>query len=242
MKPDSSRFNLDEQLRKAVRRFWAVRKTQAKKAADKDTGRRKAVTGGAQMDGFSSLLQTLLVRRGFPREAVFSSTRRELPGWYRSQKQWDLLLVRDRKLIAALELKSQVGSLGNNFNNRAEEAIGLAVDTKAAFREGLFPRSPRPWMGYLMLLEDTAKSTRSVKVSEPHFQVCEEFRGSSYVRRYEILLHKLVLDGMFDAACLIAADPGGARKGTYREPSPDLTFESFARSLIGRASSELIDL
>ena len=200
------------------------------------------MTGGAQMDGFSSLLQTLLVRRGFSKEAVFSSTRRELPGWYRSQKQWDLLLVRERKLIAALELKSQIGSLSNNFNNRAEEAIGLAVDTQAAFREGLYPRSGRPWMGYLMLLEDARGSTRSVKVSEPHFPVCEEFRGSSYVRRYEILLHKLVLDGLLDAACLILADPDSARKGTYREPSPDLTFENFARSLIGRASSELIDL
>ena len=93
-------------------------------------------------------------------------------------------------------------------------------------------------MGYLMLLEDSEKSRSSVKVSEPHFQICEEFRGSSYVRRYEILLHKLVLDGLLDAACLILADPSGARKGTYREPSPDLTFESFARSLIGKASSE----
>ncbi len=93
-----------------------------------------------------------------------------------------------------------------------------------------------------MLLEDTEKSTRSVKVSEPHFQVRKEFRGSSYVRRYEILLHKLVLDGLLDAACLILANPDDARKGAYREPSTDLTFENFARSLIGRASSELIDL
>ena len=112
MKPDSSRFNLDGQLRKAVRAFWAVREGQAKKHRAKrsvtDTGHRAAVTGGAQMDGFSALLQRLLVRRGFPKEAVFSSARRELPGWYRSQKQWDLLLVRDRKLVAALELKSQI--------------------------------------------------------------------------------------------------------------------------------------
>ncbi len=200
------------------------------------------MTGGAQMDGFSSLLGKRLVQCGFPKASVFSAKRRGLPGWYRSQKQWDLLLVRERKLIAALELKSQVGSLGNNFNNRAEEAIGLAVDSRAAFREGMYSRSARPWMGYLMLFEDTEKSTKSVRVREPHFQVCEEFRNSSYVRRYEILLHRLVLDGMFDAACLIAVDPDGAQKGAYREPSPDLTFENFVRSLIGRASSEVIEL
>ena len=141
-----------------------------------------------------------------------------------------------------MELKSQVGSLGNNFNNRAEEAIGLAVDSRAAFRESLYPCCGKPWTGYLLLLEDSKKSRSRVQVTEPHFPVCEEFRGSSYVRRYEILLHKLVLDGLLDAACLILANPDDARKGAYREPSPDLTFENFARSLIGRASSEVIDL
>ena len=95
----------------------------------------------------------------------------ELPGWYRSQKQWDLLLVKDGNLVGVLELKSQIGSLGNNFNNRAEEVIGLGTDTLAAFRQGLFDVSPRPWVGYLMLLEDTPRSTKAVGVKQPHFPV-----------------------------------------------------------------------
>ena len=40
---------------------------------------------------------------------------------------------------AAVELKSQIGSYGNNFNNRAEESIGSAVDLWTAFRENQFP-------------------------------------------------------------------------------------------------------
>jgi hypothetical protein len=31
-------------------------------------------------------------------------------------------------LVATVEVKSQVGSFGNNFNNRVEEAIGSATD------------------------------------------------------------------------------------------------------------------
>ena len=63
------------------------------------------------------------------------------------------------QLGAAIEFKSQVGpSFGNNFNNRSEEAIGSATDVWAAYREGAFRPSPRPFLGYLMLLEDCAAS------------------------------------------------------------------------------------
>jgi len=40
-----------------------------------------------------------------------------------------MLVINEGRLIAALEFKSHVGpSFGNNFNNRAEEAIGTAHD------------------------------------------------------------------------------------------------------------------
>ncbi len=40
-----------------------------------------------------------------------------------ARKKWDLLVV-EGCLIAAIEFKSQVGSFGNNYNNRTEEALG----------------------------------------------------------------------------------------------------------------------
>ena len=92
--------------------------------------------------------------------------------------------------IAAIEFKSQSGSFGSNYNNRTEEAIGSAADLCAAYREGAFKPSARPWLGYVMLLEEAAGSTRPVKAQEPHFKVFDEFRSASYARRYEILLTK----------------------------------------------------
>jgi hypothetical protein len=71
-----------------------------------------------------------------------------------------------------MELKSQVGpSFGNDFNNRTEEALGNATDLWATYREGAFKPSDRPWLGYLMLLEETEGSTRPVRVSGRHFEV-----------------------------------------------------------------------
>ena len=52
-----------------------------------------------------------------------------LPGYFRPTKLWDLLVINQGRLVAALELKSQIGpSFGNNFNNRTEEALGTAID------------------------------------------------------------------------------------------------------------------
>lgn len=51
-----------------------------------------------------------------------------LPGYFRPTKLWDLLVIYKGELIAAIELKSQVGpSFGNNFNNRTEESIGTPM-------------------------------------------------------------------------------------------------------------------
>ena len=59
----------------------------------------------------------------------------ELPGFYRPTKKWDLVVVRDGRLCAAIEMKSQVGpSFGNNFNNRTEEAVGSSVDLWRAYQ------------------------------------------------------------------------------------------------------------
>lgn len=102
------------------------------------------MTGGAQMNGFIKLVRSLLCENGVPKAHVYCEKCVELPGWYRPEKKWDLLVVSDGKLLAGIEFKSQVGSFGNNYNNRTEEAIGSAVDIWAAYREGAFKRSARP--------------------------------------------------------------------------------------------------
>ena len=68
---------------------------------------------------------------------------------------------------------------------------------------------------------------------EPHFAVFLEFKDSSYARRYEILLTKLVRERLYDAACFLLSDAANGHKGNYREPAPELSFENFSRSLIG---------
>jgi hypothetical protein len=230
----------EKRVRQAVQFFWSTRDRQAAQqggeSGKKDAGARAAVTGGAQMDGFVRLVRDILYDHGLKQAEIIHESRLELPGWYRAEKKWDLLVISDGKLIAGIEFKSQIGpSFGNNFNNRAEEAIGNATDLWAAYREGAFKPSQRPWLGYLMLLEECKASTNAVRSWEPYFRVFPEFRGASYRTRYRLLLTKLVRERLYDAACLLLSNREGAAAGAYREPDPELSFQSFIQSLIGRA-------
>lgn len=229
---------LEERLRAAIKHFWNTREKQARKqgsAGSKDAGARSAVTGGAQMNGFITLIRDLLCENGLPEAHVHCEKYVELPGWYRPEKKWDLLIVADGKLLAGVEFKSQVGSFGNNYNNRTEEAIGSASDIWAAYREGAFKPSARPWLGYLMLLEEAPKSLAPVRAREPHFKVFPEFRDASYAKRYEILLTKLVRERLYDAACFLMSNATYGPTGVFREPAPELSFQNFTASLLAKA-------
>jgi hypothetical protein len=176
------------------------------------------------------------VQAGVSDTAVHRRRRVELPGYYRAEKQWDLVVVVDGRLLATVEFKAQVGpSFGNNYNNRTEEALGSATDFWAAYREGAFRDSPRPWLGYMMLLEETSASLRPVAVAEPHFPVFSEFREASYAKRYEILLKKMVRDRLYDAASLILSPSTAGKNGVFSEPSQELSFANFAESIMARA-------
>jgi hypothetical protein len=233
---------LSGEVAKAVRFFWRTRgkqsKNQGKLTGLKDQGARSAVTGGAQMDGFVLLLKNLLLEIGLPETSIHTNKRIDLPGYFRSEKEWDMLIVQNERLFAAIELKSQVGpSFGNNFNNRAEESLGTAADIWAAYREGAFKPSPRPWLGFLMLLEEAPGSLRPVKVRESHFKVFPEFRNANYAMRYEILLTKLLRERQYDGTCLLLSSPTRGLRGEYREPCGELAFVNFASSLHAHTSA-----
>ena len=234
------RRELEARVSRAVSRFWRTREKQAKAQRSKgrsDQGARGAVTGGAQMDGFIELITGFILGAGIDREQVFHKRHLELPGFFRPTKEWDLLVVQDDQLIIAVEVKSQAGSFGNNFNNRTEEAMGSALDLWTAFRKGALNKTAQPWLGYLFLLEDCEASRKPVRVKEPHFEVLPEFKGASYMRRYELFCRKLVRERHYNAAAFLTSDRATGGEGNFEEIAEDLSFEVFARSLAAHAAA-----
>jgi hypothetical protein len=121
MKKDDILRNTAMLTANAVAHYWQTRAAQRRRQEESgkaDHGSRSAVTGGAQMDGFIDLFTELITRAGISDRYIFRKKAVELPDFFRPTKEWDLLVVSNRTLIAAIEAKSQVGpSFGNNFNN-----------------------------------------------------------------------------------------------------------------------------
>lgn len=233
---------IERRIGEAIKLFWQTRDrqhtSQGVKSGTKDAGLRAAVTGGKHLDGFRDICRDLFIEAGVPEAHVYWKEKRELPGYFRATKDWDLIVVADGRLLAVLEFKAQVGpSFGNNFNNRTEEALGNAVDLRAAFREGAFQPSARPWLGYVFILEDCSKSHAPVKVQEPHFPVFPEFKDASYAERYEILLMKLLREQLYDGACLLLTSRKDGLKGKFSSPNEELGIHNFIAGLQARAIS-----
>jgi len=230
--------DIDKRILNAVDYFWSTRKGQSArqvKGGTLDQGNRGAVTGGKQLDGFVSLIRYILEVNGVPSEHIFTDTDLELPGYYRPNKKWDLLVIDEKKLIIAIEFKSQVGpSFGNNFNNRTEEAMGSALDIWTAYREGVFGTQTAPWLGYFMVLEDCQKSNEPVKVRSPHFPVLREFYDASYMERYEIFCKKLLWERQYNSACFITTS-SNTDGINYRFPKDCLCLKDFMLSMLGVA-------
>lgn len=238
-------MDIDRRLQEAVQSFWTGRDAQAgkqKEAGKVDAGIRGAVTGGQHMGALETLVVDVLIAAGLTELDIKVKSKLELPGYYRAEKKWDLLVVSKGHLVAAVEFKSQAGeSIGNNVNNRSEEAIGTATDLWVAFREGRFQDSRPPFLGYFFLLEDFPKVRRPVGNKEPYFSVDPVFKGASYTERYEILCRRLVLERLYTAVCLtLATRPTPDRPQTeISHPSPDVSFRRFVAALEGHVHTFL---
>jgi hypothetical protein len=243
--------NFDKLVTDAVKQFWTGRISTA---ITSQAGGRGSVISGKNLNAFANLILAVGKHVGFKDKEIIvaSKGKQVLPGYFRATKEWDAVVVYKGHLIAAFELKSQVGSFGNNGNNRTEEVLGSATDFWTAHREKGFDRrvassppetlfeeneSKPPFLGFLMLLEECAKSTGKVKVKEPHFRVRPEFVDASYARRFEILLERLVAEKLYSSTCLLLSSRSrGAASGQHSFPkdtlSPRSFFADFAAKLL----------
>ncbi|MEI2431864.1 PaeR7I family type II restriction endonuclease [Lysobacter yananisis] len=245
--------NFDDLTRAAVDKFWNSRGSGVVNISQ--GGGRDAVVGGKNMDGFVSIVHAIVEHCGLPADIVHvRKSQVVLPGFFRATKNWDVLVIYQHRLLGVFEFKSQVGSFGNNFNNRSEEVIGSAADLWVAHHHGAYgsrmePRvspdaqiefalapsvqsDPRPpFLAWLMLLEESEASMRSVRCDEPHYPVFPEFQGASYARRYQILCERLVERQLYSAAALELTVKGELE---HRALSPATSIRNLFSEFSGR--------
>jgi hypothetical protein len=233
----------EEEFRLAVHACWTERLSAAEKQAAagivSDVGLRSGVTAGKHLDPLAAVVAKTFIEAGIPQESVHRSSRVELPGYFRAEKQWDLVIVYEGELVAAVEFKSMLGSYGNNSNNRAEEAIGNAHDLLQAYEEGGLGQGARPpWLGFLYVVQREGKSTKPVKTQAPHFPVDEVFDGASYIDRVIWLCRRLVQKRLYSGACVVTSTGEGPE--SVEEPAEDLTIAKFVAGIAGRVGEALV--
>lgn len=235
--------NYEKQTKEAIKAFWGNRATAREKQialGKTDQGERAGVTSGKNMDGFSALIVDLIRKNGL-KDAEIHHKRAllTLPGYFRPTKLWDMVVMRKGRLVATVELKSHVGpSFGNNFNNRTEEAIGTAHDFWTAYREGAFGTNPKPFVGWLMMVEDAPKSRSPIRDASPHFDVFPEFHGASYLKRYDVLCKRLIQEQLYSAASVITSKRDAAETGAFRELSGMTNLNAFVSAIAGHIATE----
>lgn len=213
-------ISIEKKISNAVKSFWQTREMQG------------SVLAGKQLDAFLHLLADVACNTGVPRDCIYLKNN-HVPGYFRASKDWDLLIISPKgNLIAAVELKSQVGSYGNNLNNRTEESLGSAVDFWTAYREESFKCTQAPWLGYMMIVGKENASTHAVKLNEPHFPVRPEFKNSTYLDRYKILCQRLLLEHKYNAVALLAT----SGKDSYENLAENISINTFLSSFKGYLS------
>jgi hypothetical protein len=213
-------------LRKAVARYWSALVAQSnKQKLGMDHGRRSAVTGCKQMDGFCELVDWVLRENGLGEASIYVRSDRQLPGFFRPTKEWDMLVVHDGRTVAAIAFTlHRVPPLPSDTSTRIEETIGMAEGMWTAFRQGANGRSrPRPWLGWVMLVEDSTASC-------------------SHGRRHEQILRKFTHERLFDSAALLASPGRGGTHGVLVEPIDDLSLKRLLISLSSRVASYLAEV
>lgn len=234
--------DIGDEVSDAVEWYWETLSDQADTQRDSDNtarGRRAQVLGGAQMDGFAGLIEDALVDAGLPRDDVLHDHDATLPGYFRATKRWDIAVVHEGNVLAAIELKSIASSFGNNLNNRVEEAVGNNLDIQEAYENGVIDQPKPPWVGYLILMADNEDSSSSVRVREPNLSIDEGYRDASYIDRAELLCRRLVRQGVVDGSSFLTSDETEGLDGGFNEPNSDLSFQQFLDDLVAHVEVQI---
>ena len=223
-----------DQFAAAIKDYWKIKAEQKAKSKSKGKSKNKDVLAGKHMDGFERLIRAVVADAGIdldpqPDKKIY------LPGYYRETKSWDVVMQYKGHVLAVVEAKSQGSSLGNNFNNRVEEAIGQAADVWKAHERGLLVSGMRPWVGYLMIVNDTTKTTDPKnlikgKTIPAGMQVDPHFDQMSYAERYAEAFGRLDQERMLDATCVAITKD----ENNHSYPNEWLSFNGFAAQLWGR--------
>lgn len=150
-----------------------------------------------------------------------------IPGYYRRSKSWDVVATHKGRLVGLVELKSQVGSEGNNGNNRIEEALGNSFDAVMTQEKAqAFGELPM-WSAFCMVFGSDYSTARQIGMrSRPLFDIDPAFHGMTYGGQLATAIERFIQTGVYDAGWMVASWVENDQHVRYEEPVPTATLDT----------------
>ncbi|MDN0199434.1 PaeR7I family type II restriction endonuclease [Streptomyces sp. S.PNR 29] len=218
----------EELLTRAVQEMW--------------TARAVSTRSGKHMQAIESLIiNHVRETTGSLPLSILQGDKATIPGFFRPRKNWDIIGVHGERLVFAIEVKSQdAKKLGNNANNRNEEAVGSATDLRQVYANGILGQGDDwfPWLGYIFILEDderraaTRDAAHKVEAAFPLDPIYGE--RPSYARRYHVLCERLLETGLYDGVSFMICPPSTDGRITHPDEGTGIRFSDFMQSLDDR--------
>lgn len=187
------------------------------------------------------LLADLVGKNGHGDEAILTRNNGSptLPGFYERTTEWDFVVMRQNRLVAVIRVDSVPNPAAENEHQRTAEVVYAAHALQAAYRCGMFGElTNRPFVGWLMLVEDAPGSRSPVAEQSPHFPLRPEFQNASYLQRYDLLCRKLMQENLYTAASIISSPATAARDGRFTEVSEMTGLKNFVTTFAAHIAAE----
>ncbi|GAA1080373.1 PaeR7I family type II restriction endonuclease [Nocardiopsis metallicus] len=223
----------------AVAKYWQLKQEQSERAKNQDRtspGTTSSTRAGNYFTGVAELIGKFFLDVGYPRASVqFRQDHGlEVLGYYRPQKQWDVMVTSGNTLVAAFDLKALSGpSFGRNYNSRFHEALGNAIDVNRAHLEELYP-GEKPWIGYFFIMEEHKNPRPTGRPGKgPELPLVPSLKRTSYQDSYAIFCNRLLDERVYDTVCYVTS---AQENDAPKEPVESLNWARFAASVNSRIS------
>lgn len=185
------------------------------------------------MQSLATFVRQMFVDAGLDESEVFVD--RAIPGYYRRSKNWDVVATHKGHLVGVVELKSQVGSEGNNGNNRIEEALGNSFDARVAQEENGAFGALSVWKAFCVVFGSDPSLARRIGMrGAPLFPIDPAFGDMTYGSQWAIAVERFVQTGAYDAGWMAVTWTDDDGYVDYEEPVPSATVATLWNEIESR--------
>ncbi len=185
-------------------------------------------------DRLTRVITESLIEHGVDESWIQAGRRAMLPGAYGfGRSAWDLAVLKDGVPLGAIIFKAQVGSFGNNFNNRVQELTSVAFDVRRQYGSPEL-RDLRPCLGLFFILAGSqVVNIPTSRQSDVYPRIGD---GLSYKQRYGEVFRQFRTDGLYDGVAYCAFT-GEGEPTSAEEPLPDMAIHGFLAHFAERVLS-----